>query len=161
MTSTRWPYRSKASTRCSYPLAVAAKPPGIKPGILDNAGLPKTHDVGEDFSALDHTILEHHQVLLAPNQIRRRLCNVGRSIHRDANVRGSQCGSIIDTVAHESHDMSLGPENMNDSLLVRWREPCEECCLLCRLGQFGVGHFLDFITQQHRVGEKADVAAYF
>src|ERR1035437_5258344 len=30
MTSTRWPSRSTASTRCSYPLVVAAKPPGIK-----------------------------------------------------------------------------------------------------------------------------------
>src|ERR1039458_5526240 len=44
MTSTRWPSRSTASTRCSYPLVVAAKPPGIKLGILDNAGLPKTHE---------------------------------------------------------------------------------------------------------------------
>src|SRR6266702_3737255 len=44
MTSTRLPSRSTASTRCSYPLVVAAKPPGNKPSILDNAGLPKTHD---------------------------------------------------------------------------------------------------------------------
>src|ERR1017187_4344590 len=43
MTSTRWPSRSTASTRCSYPLVVVAKPPGNKPSILDNAGLPKTH----------------------------------------------------------------------------------------------------------------------
>src|ERR1039457_1640654 len=43
MTSIRWPSRSTASTRCSYPLVVVAKPPGNKPSILDNAGLPKTH----------------------------------------------------------------------------------------------------------------------
>src|ERR1035438_9100666 len=45
MTSIRWPSRSTASTRCSYPLVVAAKPPGNNPSILDNAGLPKTHAV--------------------------------------------------------------------------------------------------------------------
>src|ERR1035438_516443 len=44
MTSIRWPSRSTASTRCSYPLVVAAKPPGNNPSILDNAGLPKTHN---------------------------------------------------------------------------------------------------------------------
>src|ERR1017187_1488887 len=46
MTSIRWPSRSTASTRCSYPLVVAAKPPGNNPSILDNAGLPKTHSIG-------------------------------------------------------------------------------------------------------------------
>src|ERR1039458_5483076 len=54
MTSIRWPSRSTASTRCSYPLVVAAKPPGNNPSILDNAGLPKTH-VSIGLATIRHT----------------------------------------------------------------------------------------------------------
>ena len=48
-------------------------------------------DVGEDFSSLDDTPFQHHQVLLQQNQIGRFLGDVGRGIDRDANVRGAQC----------------------------------------------------------------------
>ena len=103
-------------------------------------------DVSEDLSSLDDAAFEHHQILLQQNQIGRFFCDVGRSIHRNANVRGTQCGSIVDAIAQESHNVTFAAQDTNDSLLVRGREAGEECCLLCRLGQFGVGHFLDFIA---------------
>src|ERR1035437_10018124 len=36
----------------------------------------------------------------------------------------------------------------------------EERCLLRRISQFGVGHFLDIIAQQHRVGDESHVLAH-
>src|SRR5208337_5275952 len=56
--------------------------------------------VGENFSPLDDTPFEHHQVLLQQDQIGRLLGDVGCSIDRYANVRRTQGRSIIDSVAH-------------------------------------------------------------
>ena len=69
-------------------------------------------------------------------------------------------GAVVDSVAQESDHVTFATQDANDSLLVSGREAGEKSCLLCRLGQFGVGHFLDFVAQQHRVGEEADVAAH-
>jgi len=72
-----------------------------------------------------------------------------------------QRGRVVDAVAKESHDVTFAAQDTNDSLLVRGREAGEECRLLCRLSQIGVGHFFDVVAQQHGVGEKPDIAAYF
>ena len=117
--------------------------------------------VGEDFSPLDDTPFEHHQVLLQQDQIGRLLGDVGCSIHRDPNVRGAQRGRIVDSVSHESHNVPLAAQDANDSLLVGGREAGEEGCLFRSLGQFGVRHFLHVVAQQHRVGEESHVPANF
>ncbi len=116
-------------------------------------------DVREDLPALDHAPFQHHEVLLQQDQIRRLLGDVGGRIHRDADVRGFQGGSIVDSVAHESDDVSLAPENADDPLLVGGREAGEERGLLRRVGQLGVGHFLHIAAQEHGVGRKAHVLA--
>ena len=117
-------------------------------------------DVGEDLSALDHAPFQHHQVLLQQDQIRRLLGDVGGRVHRDADVRGAQGGSVVDSVAHESDDVPLAPQDADDPLLVRGREAGEQRRLLRRLGQFGVGHLLHVAAQQHRVGGEAHVLAH-
>ena len=118
-------------------------------------------DVGEDLSALDHAPFQHHKVLLEQDQIRRLLGDVRSRVDRDADVRGSQGGGIVDSVAHESNDMSLAPEGADDPLLVGRREAGEERGLLCRVSQFGIGHFFDVRAQEHWIGREPHILAHF
>ena len=83
---------------------------GSHPDVLEN--------VGEDLSPLDDAPIQHHEILLQQDQIRRLLGDVGRSIHRDANIRGTQRGRIVDSVPHESNYVPLAAQHANNSLLV-------------------------------------------
>ena len=118
-------------------------------------------DVGEDLPSFDHSPFEHHQILFQQDQVRRLLGDVGGRIDGDADVGGTQRGSIVDAVAHESDDMALGPEDADDSLLVSGGEPGEERRFLRRVGQFVVGHFLHVCAQEHGIGSEAHVLAHF
>src|ERR1035438_3553373 len=117
-------------------------------------------NVSEDFAALDDSPFQHHEVLFEQDQIRRLLGDVGSRVDRDADVRSSQGGSIVDAVAHESDDVALTPESANDPLLVGGREAGEQRGLLGRIGQLGIGHFLDVRAQQHGIGRKSHVLAH-
>ena len=69
-------------------------------------------------------------------------------------------GRVVDAVAHESDDVALAPEDADDAFFVSGREPGKQRRPIGCFGQFGVGHFLDVATQEHRVRGEANVLAY-
>src|ERR1700724_853018 len=113
-------------------ISVDGSAPPARPGTRDNSyrlrhaeHVPEvgtcTHpdvlkDVREDLPALDHPPFQHHEVLLKQDQVRRLLGDVSGGVHRDADVRCSQGGSVVDSVAHESDDVPLAAEGTDDSL---------------------------------------------
>jgi len=96
--------------------------------------------------------VQHHEVLLKQDQVCRLLGDVSGGVHRDAHVRRSQGGSVVDSVAHESDNVPLAPQDTDDPLFVRRREAGQRRRLLRCLGQLGVGHFLHVAAEQHGVG---------
>lgn len=53
-----------------------------------------------------HSVAHDRKVVLEQNQIRRRARDIGRTIDRDANVRGVERRSIVDAVPHEADNMA-------------------------------------------------------
>src|ERR1019366_5394555 len=90
-----------------------------------------------------------HQVFLEEDQVRRLLGDIHGRIHRDADIRGMQRGSIVDSVSHEADHMSLAAEKADDPLLVSRSKTREERCLFRRIRQLRVGHLLHGLAKEH------------
>src|SRR4029077_4427151 len=76
-------------------------------------------DIHEDLAAFDNAFFEHHQALLQQNYCGQFLSDIDAAIHGNTDIRHTQCGSVIDAIAHKSHNVLFLPQGSDDSLLVR------------------------------------------
>ena len=116
-------------------------------------------DVGEDLPPLPNPLLQHQQVFLQQDGIRRFLGDIDRRVHGNAHVGGAEGRRVVDAVAQEPHDVPRPLQGLDDALLVGRGQPGEQGRLAGGLRQFRVGHPLHLAAQEHLVGGDADLPA--
>jgi len=79
---------------------------------------------------------------------------MSRLYPRDADVRGMQRGSIVDSVSHEADHVSLAAEKANDPLLVSRSKTSEKRRLFGRIRQFRVRHLLHGLARSIGSGSR-------
>ena len=83
-------------------------------------------DVGEDLAPLEHALLQHQQVFLQQDHVRRFLGDVDGGVDADAHVGGAEGRGVVDAVAHEPDGVLARLQGLDDPLLVRGRDAGEQ-----------------------------------
>ena len=99
------------------------------------AHLDVLDDVAEDLPALDDAVLQHEEAFFEEDDVGRLLGDVDRGVDGDAHVGRLHREHIVDAVAHEADDVPLGPQRLDDLLLLVGREPGQHIGFIHRAGE--------------------------
>ena len=112
--------------------------------------------IGIGLAAFDNAFFQNHQVFFQKNNVCRFLRDIDCVIHRNANVGGLHCRSVIDTITHEANGMAVIAKDSDDAGLLSRRELCKYVSMLRRFCQSVVVHLVNIGAQQQVV----DLQAY-
>ena len=107
--------------------------------------------VSVGLTPLDDALLEHHQVLLEQNNVRRLLGNVDSGIDRDSDIGRLHGRGIVDAVTHIAHNMPVVAQNGDDTRLLVGRELGKHLHVLGAAGELRIIHGGNIAAQQHVV----------
>ncbi len=103
--------------------------------------------------------MEHVQVVLQQDQIRRLLRDVDGGIDRQPDVGRMQRGRVVDAVAQEAHDTAPPAQRLDDAVLLRRIDAAEHVRIDRARGERMLVEARDFAAGQHARDRHAELRA--
>src|ERR1035441_8337873 len=119
------------------------------------------HDVGKGAPPLEHALVYDRKILFQQDDFGSVLGDVYAIHDGDANVRSVQRRSIVDPIAHISHDVPAGLESENYPVLLLGGYAGEYNAVFRLVGHGGIVHSVELVADKNAVCVQPYVVGYF